>query len=128
MSCSRCGQLVGLGARFCPACGAAIPATVLGDAGPGSGRQQPVLAYGAAQPVPQTANGLAIAGMVLGILWVYWVGSILALVFGYVARGQIAASAGRQGGGGMAMAAIVLGWVGVGTLCLLLTSVALHLF
>ena len=52
--------------------------------------------------------------MVLGIVWVYWVGSILALIFGYVAKGQIAASAGRQGGGGMAMAGIVLGWVGVG--------------
>ena len=27
--------------------------------------------------------------MVLGILWIYWIGSILALVFGYVAKGQI---------------------------------------
>ena len=27
--------------------------------------------------------------MVLGILWLYWVGSILALVFGYIAKNQI---------------------------------------
>jgi len=61
--------------------------------------------------------------MVLGILWLYWIGSILALIFGYVARGQIAASAGRQGGGGMAIAAIVLGWVGVGALSLIIVGV-----
>ena len=57
---------------------------------------------------------MAIAAMVLGILWVYWVGSILALVFGYVAKGQIDQSNGEQGGRGMAIAGIVLGWVGVG--------------
>ena len=82
--------------------------------GPGRGSPGPAAAYGGAQPAPQTTNGLAIAGMVLGILWLYWIGSILALIFGYVASGQIAASGGRQGGGGMAIAAIVLGWVGVG--------------
>lgn len=68
-------------------------------------------------PHPGT-NGLAIASLVLGILWIYWVGSILALVFGYVARNQIKASG--QTGAGMAVAGIVLGWVGVGTLALLM--------
>jgi len=67
---------------------------------------------------PKSTNGLAIASMVLGILWVYWLGSILALVFGYVAKGQINASGGQQGGKGMAIAGIVLGWVGVGVLLL----------
>jgi len=52
--------------------------------------------------------------MVLGILWLYWVGSILALIFGYIARGQI--RAGNQQGDGMAIAGIVLGWIGVGIL------------
>lgn len=70
-------------------------------------------------PVQQT-NGMAIASMVLGILWIYWLGSILALVFGYVAKRQIADSGGRQGGGGMATAGIALGWIGVGILALIL--------
>jgi len=96
---------------------------VLGAAGPRPGPGQAPAAFGAAHPAPQTTNGLAIAGMVLGILWLYWIGSILALIFGYVARGQIAASAGRQGGGGMAIAAIVLGWVGVGALSLIIVGV-----
>lgn len=61
-------------------------------------------------------NGFSIAALVLGIVWVYWIGSILALVFGYVAKGQIERSGGRESGLGMAIAGIVLGWVGVATL------------
>jgi hypothetical protein len=57
---------------------------------------------------------MAIASLVLGILWLYWIGSILALIFGYVAKRQIDESAGRQTGRGMAIAGIVLGWIGVG--------------
>lgn len=69
-------------------------------------------------PAPYTparrTNGLAIASMVLGIVWAYWIGSILALVFGYLAKRQIVESGGTQTGDGMATAGIVLGWVGVG--------------
>ncbi|UUU32825.1 DUF4190 domain-containing protein [Streptomyces sp. CA-210063] len=63
---------------------------------------------------------MAVASMVLGILWIYWIGSILALVFGYVARKQIRER--DESGGGMATAGIVLGWVGVGVLTLLVVS------
>lgn len=65
---------------------------------------------------PRPTNGLAIASMVLGIIWLYWVGSILALVFGYIAKRQITERG--EGGGGMATAGIVLGWIGVGFLAL----------
>jgi hypothetical protein len=64
-------------------------------------------------------NGLAIASLVLGILWIYWIGSILAIIFGYMARKQIAESGGIQQGGGMATAGIVLGWIGVGVMGLM---------
>jgi hypothetical protein len=69
-------------------------------------------------PPPQRTNGLAVASMVLGILWIYWIGSILALVFGYIARKQIRERG--ETGSGMAVAGIVLGWVGVGILLLAL--------
>ena len=58
-------------------------------------------------------NGFAIAALVLGILWMYGVGSLLALVFGYVALRRIRDSRGRQAGRGLAIAGIVLGWIGV---------------
>jgi hypothetical protein len=71
---------------------------------------------GARTSVAPTTNGMAVASMVLGILWIWWVGSILALVFGYMARKQIKEAAGTQSGNGMATAGIVLGWIGVATL------------
>jgi hypothetical protein len=80
--------------------------------------QQPPYPYPYAPPQP--TNGMAIAAMVLGILWIYWIGSILALIFGYVARAEIKRT--NQGGDGMAIAGIVLGWVGVGILCIVLIS------
>ncbi len=60
-------------------------------------------------------NGYAIASLVLGIVWLWWLGSVLALVFGHTARNQIIASGGRQTGEGLAIAGIVLGWIGVAT-------------
>lgn len=75
---------------------------------------QPPYGYGGYGQPNRGTNGLAIASMVLGILWLWWVGSILALIFGYIARSQIRQS--QQGGGGMAIAGIVLGWIGVALL------------
>jgi len=63
---------------------------------------------------------MAVASLVLGILWIYWIGSVLALIFGYIARQQIAQAQGMQQGRGMATAGIVLGWIGVGFLVLVL--------
>ena len=77
------------GTKFCPACGAASePAPGLPGYLPVS-EQLPRDAR-PATGTPKTTNGLAIASMVLGIVWIYWIGSILALIFGYVAKGQIA--------------------------------------
>jgi hypothetical protein len=59
---------------------------------------------------------MAIASVVLGILWLFWVGSALALVFGYVGRNQIRQTG--EGGDGLAIAGIVLGWIGIGLLVL----------
>lgn len=78
----------------------------------------------ATPPTAPRTNGLAIASLVLGILWLYWIGSILALVFGYSAKSQIDRSGGVEGGRGLAVAGIVLGWVGVGTLVLFLALLA----
>jgi hypothetical protein len=87
---------------------------------PGNAQPLPPPGPAAAQPVyvQSKTNGLAIAALVLGIVWIYWIGSILALVFGYVAKSQIDQSGGRETGMGMAIAGIVLGWIGIGTLLL----------
>lgn len=71
-------------------------------------------------PLPHT-NGLAVASLVLGILWIYWLGSLLAVVFGHVALHQIRKANGWQYGQGLAMAGTVLGWVGLAVLAGLVT-------
>jgi hypothetical protein len=63
-------------------------------------------------------DGLAIASLVLGIVWVWWVGSILALIFGVISLRRI--KRGTHTGKGMAIAGVVLGAVGMGTLTLVL--------
>jgi hypothetical protein len=72
---------------------------------------------------PKT-NGYAIASLVCGIVWIWGIGSILALVFGYSAKAQIDRSGGREGGRGLAVAGIVLGWVGVAGLIIFLLMLA----
>jgi hypothetical protein len=78
---------------------------------------QPVGQPGAPAPSPYAdtprTNGMAVASLVLGALWLGWIGSVLALIFGYVAKGEIDRSNGRQTGRGLAIAGIVLGWIGV---------------
>jgi len=82
--------------------------------GPPAYGQQPT-GYGY-QTGPRT-NGLAIAALVLGIAGLVFyacgVASILALVFGYMSRGQIDRDPANQTGRGMAIAGIIMGWIGV---------------
>lgn len=66
-------------------------------------------------------NGFAIAALVCGL--VGGVGSVLALVFGFTARRQIAATG--ESGKGMALAGIILGFVGILILLLLVGWVVL---
>lgn len=74
------------------------------------------------QPPSNTTNGLAIASLVLGILWLFGLGSILALIFGFIARQQIRAR--HQNGNGLSIAGIVLGFVGVGLLIIVIIGAA----
>jgi hypothetical protein len=83
----------------------------------------PNVPYGYAPYQQPTTNGLAVASMVLGILWIYWIGSILAIIFGFIAMSQIKER--HQGGKGMATAGLVLGFIGLGLLVLVVLIVAL---
>jgi hypothetical protein len=79
--------------------------------------------YAPGYPVQQVGtNGLAIASMVLGILWLWWIGSVLAVVFGHIALGQIKRTG--QGGRGMAIAGLVLGYLGIALLVVTIAVVA----
>ena len=73
----------------------------------------------------QDRNRFAIAALVFGVLWLYWIGSILALIFGYLALRQIGRSPDTQSGRGMAIAGIVVGSSELALLVLLIIVLAL---
>lgn len=78
----------------------------------GSNSGPPASSSHAAHVTPRT-SGLAIASLVLGLLWLIGLGSLLATIFGSLALGQISRSQGRLGGKGMAIAGLVLGIIGL---------------
>lgn len=65
-------------------------------------------------------NGLAIASLFLGIVWLFGIGSLLAIVLGYLGMKEISASNGRQGGRAIAITGVVVGIVGLASLAILL--------
>jgi hypothetical protein len=67
------------------------------------------------QPARRATNGFAVASLVLGIavLCTGIFGAILAVIFGNVALGRIDAAQGAEKGRGLAIAGIVLGWIGI---------------
>ena len=92
------------------------------------------IAAAAADPLPagqaaaafSQTNGLAIASVLLAVLWFAGLGAVLALAFGYRARSQIKNSAGTQTGSGLATAGIILGWIGIILLAAGIILISLH--
>ncbi|HWC36255.1 MAG TPA: DUF4190 domain-containing protein [Mycobacteriales bacterium] len=62
-------------------------------------------------PPSSGTNGLAIASLVLGILWLSGIGSLLAVIFGHVSKRQIQER--NEGGNGLATAGLILGYIGL---------------
>jgi hypothetical protein len=98
-----------------PGQGAAYPGQPPGPAGTPYGGQYSSQPYGQYAPyggqVGKRSNGLAIASLVCACGgWLFFVPAALAVIFGFVARSQIRQSAGRQGGDGLALAGIIVGF------------------
>jgi hypothetical protein len=58
-------------------------------------------------------NPLAITSIVVGVLWMWWLGSFAAVVMGHVALRQIARSGGTQTGRAAALAGLGIGYFGL---------------
>jgi hypothetical protein len=61
-------------------------------------------------------NGLAIASLVCSCAgFLFFVPGVLGVIFGFIARSQIRQSGGTQGGDGLALAGILVGfaWIGL---------------
>ena len=112
MFCNNCGAEIADGAAFCTSCGASQGAPAPQQAPMGYG-QPPVYA---AEPEQQQSIGLAVAGMVLGIValvfscCVPYITFICALV-GCILSGISLAK--HKGGKGMAIAGLVCSIIGL---------------
>ncbi len=62
---------------------------------------------------PAQISALAVASLVLGLLWLLGIGSLLATIFGAVASSQISRSGGTLTGRGLALAGLILGILGL---------------
>jgi hypothetical protein len=76
---------------------------------------------------PAALNPLAVVSVVLGFLWLFWVGSLMAIAFGHVAKRQIDESDGTQRGHDLAVAGLTLGWAAFGLLVVFVVLAALTL-
>ena len=139
MNCPSCGKENAPGAAFCSECGAALRQAVEAPAAPpGPPPEQYQQPYPAPQPPYQTAqqpyvmagptlvqapraDGMCVAGMVLGIvaLVLFWfpilsiVLGILAAIFGAVGMGNVNKNPGVKTGAGMGIAGLVCGIIAV---------------
>ena len=98
MVCSKCGTPLAEGSRFCKVCGGAVSTTGVGV---------PV-------PVgPQRTSGKAIASLVSGLFSFLVLPAIAAVILGHLALSEIKKSARQLKGEGLAIAGLVLGYLGL---------------
>ncbi len=70
---------------------------------------------------------MAIASLVLSLVWIAGLGSLLAIIFAFIARKNIRDSRGAQTGNGIALAGLVIGIVGLlGAASLIVSIIALN--
>lgn len=103
--CHTCGSELAPGSMVCPTCHTSVAQTGPPGWGP-----------------PVQTSGLAVASLILGILFLIFPAAILAIILGHISRSQIRGSAGRIKGGGMALAGLILGYAGVAVIPILIIA------
>lgn len=98
----------------------AYPAPQLFQQHPGAAPTYGAAAYGG-YAAPRKTNVLSIIALIASILGFIWmlpfIGSLAGAIMGHISMNQVKTS-GEQGRG-MALAAVIIGWVGVGIVALL---------
>ena len=119
MLCPQCGTALADNARFCSNCGSSMPqapsvATTPAAPPPTfqpSAYVPPVAGPSSYSGVPQT-SGKAIGSLICGIINVFPL-SVVAIILGHLSLSEIKKSAGRLKGQGLAIAGLVLGYLGI---------------
>lgn len=104
------------------------PAGLTGQWGAAPGYPAGAPPYWAPQYRRET-NGMAVASLVLSISGFvsYGIGCILGIVFGHVALSQISRNAGTQDGRALAIAGLIIGYVGIAFGALIILALLFYL-
>jgi type IV pilus assembly protein PilA len=109
--CPYCAKAVEDYAQSCPYCGRNLVAPA---SAPG--------VYSGMPPGNPQTSGKAIGSLVCGILFFFLPAAIAAVVMGHLSLSDIKRSAGRLGGKGMAIAGLVLGYLGLSFIPILIIA------
>lgn len=109
--CPQCGSALAEAGGFCPHCGKPAAA--------GAALTANTVSSNSAAPI---TNGKAIASLALGLFSLIPLLSVIAVVLGHLALSEIRKSSGRMKGEGMAVAGLVLGYLGTGFFLIVLVA------
>ncbi len=88
--------------------------------------------YGVAATAPIKTNGMAVASLVLscvGIIpFLFGIPCVLGIIFGFVGRSQIRNANGTQGGSGLALAGIIVGFalIAIAVIFIVIVAAVVH--
>lgn len=114
MFCAACGSCLSDDERFCRQCGVPV------SPGPGFATAAPAVPAG-----PGQTSGKAIASLVFGLFIFFFPFSIVAVILGHLSLSEIRKSTGRLTGDGIAMAGLVMGYLGVAGVPIMLILAAI---
>ena len=116
--CTSCGQEIQQSdSLFCPNCGSRVA-----TAGVSSPAKMGPAGHSPAAPIASETSGLAIGSLICGILFFIFPSAVAAVIMGHISRAEIRRSGGRKTGDGMALAGLVLGYIGLSIIPLLIIS------
>ena len=133
-TCANCGSANLDDAQFCQTCGRSLAAAAeaASAARPLTSRKAiGSLASGIFVLLVPAAIAVSVQGvmsgvLVVGIVALFAVAAITAVVLGHLSRPQIRRSGGKLKGYGIALAGLILGYIGIGLIAVLLTSVLVN--
>jgi hypothetical protein len=115
--CTGCGNSMAVGERFCRVCGRNSSAAPAAPSMVSPSTTAPPLPAAAAE-----TSGKAVGSLVCGLFfWILPV-SIVAIILGHISLSDIRKSAGRLKGDGLAIAGLVLGYMGLAVIPVLVIA------
>lgn len=112
--CSACGTTIEGNDRFCRVCGAAVTSAP----GPEGAATLPPVG-------PAQTSTKAILSVILGLFMFFFPFSLVAVILGHLSLSEIRKSAGRLTGEGLAIAGLIMGYIGVAAIPIILIVAAI---